>query len=88
MRTRLTRFKRPLGLMTAACAIVTATVVAAASPQTKTAKPPAKRTTAVFTCAAELGMGTASRRRFCDVIVASVAAESVSLTIPAHSGPA
>jgi hypothetical protein len=52
------------------------------------AKPLVKRTSTAFACAADLGTGVASKRRFCDVIVASVAAESVSVTIPSHTGAA
>jgi hypothetical protein len=72
----------------ASCGVLLAVAAGGAEPQTRGAKPPAKRTSAAFTCAAELGTGTASRRRFCDVVVASVAAESVSVVIPPHSGPA
>ncbi len=56
--------------------------------QTRGAKPPARRNSTAFTCAADLGTGVASRRRFCDVIVASVAADSVTVTIPPHTGAA
>jgi hypothetical protein len=47
-----------------------------------------KKTSTAFTCAADLGTGVASRRRFCDVVVASVAADSVSVAIPPHTGTA
>ena len=77
-----------IGLAVVACTAVLAAASAGAGAQSKTAKPPAKRTSTTFTCAAELGTGAASKRRFCDVIVASVAADSVSVTIPAHTGPA
>jgi len=56
--------------------------------QRSAAKPPAKRTSTTFACAGELGTGVASRRRFCDVVVASVAGDSVSVTMPPHSGTA
>jgi hypothetical protein len=59
-----------------------------AGQQKPPAKPPAKRMSTTVSCAAELGAGLASRRQFCDVIVASVAADSVSVTIPAHTGAA
>lgn len=48
----------------------------------------ARRTVTAATCAAELGVGAASKRRFCDVIVTSKAAESVAMTIPARTGTA
>jgi len=48
----------------------------------------ARRTITAATCAADLGAGAASKRRFCDVIVTSKAAESVAMTIPARTGAA
>ena len=39
-------------------------------------------------CAASLGSGVNTRRGFCDVIIASKPAESVSMTIPPHTGTA
>lgn len=54
----------------------------------RAARAPARRVSTTFTCAADLGQGVASKRRFCDVIVASVAAESVAITIPPHTGAA
>jgi len=39
-------------------------------------------------CAAELGVGADSRRRFCDVIIATSPGESVLMSIPPHTGPA
>jgi hypothetical protein len=39
-------------------------------------------------CAADLGMGAKSRRRFCDVVIATRPAESVSMAIPARTGAA
>ena len=39
-------------------------------------------------CAASLGSGLKSRRGFCDVIIATTPAESVSMTIPRHTGTA
>jgi hypothetical protein len=77
------------GLALAVVALILAAgLVEPAARQRSTAKPPARRVSTAFRCAAELGTGVASRRRFCDVIVASVAAQSVSLTIPAHTGAA
>jgi hypothetical protein len=39
-------------------------------------------------CASDLGTGVKTARRFCDVIIASTARESVAIAIPAHTGPA
>lgn len=39
-------------------------------------------------CAADLGTGVKSRRRFCDVIVSVAPSESVSMAIPARTGEA
>jgi hypothetical protein len=64
---------------------VTAAVVAA---QGRATKPAAKKTSTQMTCAEDLGLGVASHRHFCDVVVASVAADSVSVLIPAHTGTA
>jgi hypothetical protein len=74
------------------CCLVALAMAAAAivqaSPQARATKPPAKRTSQVFTCVAELGMGVASRRRFCDVMVATGGADSILVTIPPHTGTA
>ena len=69
-----------------ALALSASTLVATAA-QTKPA-PKERRTSTAFSCASDLGTGVASRRRFCDVIVASVAADSVLVTIPPHAGVA
>ena len=67
-----------MGLLRSVCGIVVlaiaAAVVVQAAPQGRAAKPPAKRTSQAFTCVAELGMGVATKRRFCDVMVATVVA--------------
>lgn len=39
-------------------------------------------------CAADLGVGADSRRRFCDVIVTALPSGSVLMPIPPHTGPA
>jgi len=46
-----------------------------------------RRVTTEHTCAAPLGSGAKTRRPFCDIITGSPA-ESVSVTIPAHTGTA
>jgi hypothetical protein len=54
-------------------AMVSAATMAAA--QTRgAAKAPVKKTSTQMTCAEDLGFGVASKRHFCDVVVASVAA--------------
>jgi len=39
-------------------------------------------------CASDLGTGVKTKRRFCDIVIASTARESVSIAIPPHSGSA
>lgn len=59
--------------------------------QTRSTAPPppvAKKVTTDATCAAELGTGTKTKRRFCDVVITRTAAESVTMKIPAHAGTA
>lgn len=68
--------------LAAACAM--SVVVLAAPDQTRSNT----KVATAFTCAAELGIGTASKRRFCDVIVATKAADSIAVSIPAHAGAA
>jgi hypothetical protein len=43
--------------------------------------------TTTFSCAAELGVGLKSKRRFCDIIVSTAVADGVGMEIPAHTGP-
>jgi hypothetical protein len=40
------------------------------------------------TCAADLGTGEQTRRRFCDVVIADSAAGSIRMAVPPHKGPA
>jgi hypothetical protein len=49
---------------------------------------PGTRLSTSNNCAASLGAGVKSRRTFCDVIISSAAADSVAMTIPAHTGAA
>ena len=72
----------------AAAFVAAASLTAHGAAQTRATKPPASRTSTAFVCAADLGNGVASRRRFCEVTVATVPTGSVSVTIPAHTGPA
>ncbi|HUF48122.1 MAG TPA: hypothetical protein VMM93_09910 [Vicinamibacterales bacterium] len=46
------------------------------------------RVTTDARCVANLGMGQKSGRRFCDVIIAQTAVESVAMVVPARAGPA
>jgi hypothetical protein len=68
-------------------AFVTAALTLA-SAQDQTARVGRGRVTTEARCAADLGMGEKSGRRFCDVFVARTPVESVALMIPAHDGPA
>jgi hypothetical protein len=56
-----------------------------AAPATKSA--PQQPTTDVR-CAAELGAGVKSQRQFCDVFITTEPNDSVTVTIPAHTGAA
>lgn len=42
--------------------------------------------TTTFTCAADLGVGLKSKRRFCDIIISDAVKDGVAMTIPAHRG--
>ena len=74
------------GIVLVLALVASATLTLAA--QQKPAAKPDRRTSTTFACASDLGTGVASKRRFCDVIVATVAADSVSVTIPPHTGTA
>jgi hypothetical protein len=54
----------------------------------KPAKPAATRTSTAVTCRADLGPGAKSARRFCDVFIVKPGDETVTMTIPPHSGSA
>jgi len=64
------------------------TVLAIGAGVPQRARGPATKTTTAATCAAELGTGQKSGRQFCDVILATTAAASIAMTIPAHRGAA
>jgi len=69
--------------------LTVALMVALAVPLAQEAVRPGRgRVTTDVRCAADLGMGAKSGRRFCDVLVAQTAVESVAMLIPAHAGPA
>ncbi|HEX5069140.1 MAG TPA: hypothetical protein VFV78_02905 [Vicinamibacterales bacterium] len=70
------------------CLFLIAAAVTTGRAQSRATRPPARKTSTQMTCAEDLGLGVASKRHFCDVIVASVAADSVSVAIPPHTGTA
>ena len=72
----------------AAGLVFTAGAAVAADGAQGAARPRPTQTVRTAVCASDLGAGIKSRRRFCDVIIVSTARESVSMAIPAHSGPA
>jgi hypothetical protein len=71
-----------------ALAVACSSFVAAQSGRTTGAKSGSKQLTTELMCAADLGAGVKSKRPFCDVIIAATGAESVTVTIPPHTGPA
>jgi hypothetical protein len=75
---------------TAVLAVLAAssTVLAIGAGAPQRARGPANRTTTAATCVADLGTGQKSGRQFCDVILATAAASSIAMTIPAHRGTA
>ena len=73
----------------AACAFigrVPADTLAAA--QRSTAKPRLVTRPQPAVCASDLGAGVKTRRRFCDVIIATTPADSIAMSLPARSGTA
>jgi len=52
-----------------------------------TAQPALTRAQAELSCPSELGLGVATRRRFCDVLAGREPAGGVLVTIPPHRGP-
>lgn len=46
------------------------------------------RVSTASACAADLGVGQKSKRKFCDVVITGVPAESVAVTIPPRTGTA
>ena len=70
--------------------LASAVATAAATPvdQRGTGRASVTRPVANAACASDLGTGVKTKRRFCDVVIASTARESVSIAIPAHAGAA
>ena len=62
--------------------------VAAASGQRGTAKPRTVTRPQPAVCTSDLGAGVKTRRRFCDVIIATTPADSIAMTLPARTGTA
>lgn len=51
-----------------------------------TAWTPAPEIASAFSCAADLGIGIKSRRKFCDLIVSTSPDDGVGMVIPPHTG--
>lgn len=66
-------------------ALVAAAVLSLAA---QAGRAPGSRVSTDSQCAADLGTGVKSKRRFCDVIVSAVPAESVTVPLPARTGTA
>jgi hypothetical protein len=49
---------------------------------------PSQRVSTAVECAADLGMGAKSGRRFCDVVIAPTGGGSIRMVIPPHDGDA
>lgn len=48
---------------------------------------PAPDVTTTFSCAADLGVGLKSKRKFCDILISTAVKDGVAMTIPPHAGP-
>ncbi|MGE3887610.1 MAG: hypothetical protein AB7H81_14345 [Vicinamibacterales bacterium] len=57
------------------------------APKKVTAQPAITRAQAELSCPSELGLGVATKRRFCDVLAGREPAGGVLVTIPPHRGP-
>lgn len=47
---------------------------------------PVPDVTTAFSCAADLGVGIKSKRKFCDIIISLAPKDGVTMTIPPHAG--
>lgn len=75
--------------LAAACLVLVAVTTAVSAQRATTpGRTPGTRLSTAAVCKASLGAGQKSKRAFCDVIVATSGAESISVTIPAHTGGA
>ena len=66
----------------------TAPAVTLSAAQRGTAKPRLVTRPQPAVCASDLGAGVKTRRRFCDVIIATTPADSIAMTLPARTGTA
>ncbi len=73
-------------LLALVCAVSASAMLMAEAAQRRAGRGPRVSTAAA--CAAELGTGLSTGRSFCDVIIASKAADSIDLKVPAHRGTA
>lgn len=48
---------------------------------------PVPDVTTAFSCAADLGVGIKSKRKFCDITISTAPKDGVTMTIPPHTGP-
>lgn len=48
---------------------------------------PVPDVTTAFSCAADLGAGIKSKRKFCDIIISTAPKDGVTMTVPPHAGP-
>jgi hypothetical protein len=77
-----------VALSMAAAALAFVPIAASEQASGPLARPPGSAIATDADCAADLGTGDRSRRRFCDVVVAATGAESISVPIPPRRGPA
>jgi hypothetical protein len=87
----MSRFSAPVRKWVGGLSVMVAAVAAAAATpvdQRATGRATVTRPVANAACASDLGAGVKTKRRFCDVVIASTARESVSVAIPAHTGAA
>jgi hypothetical protein len=68
--------------------VAIATIAAAPVNQRATGRATVTRSVTNAACASDLGIGVRTKRRFCDVVIASTSRESVSVAIPPHAGSA
>ena len=68
-------------------ALLCATAVAVPALHAQTRKAAPTRIEAEVKCASELGVGVATKRRFCDVLTGANPKEGILVTIPPHRGP-
>jgi hypothetical protein len=75
-------------LVTLVVVFATAVSLSAQRASQRGSKPPAPRVVTAAACKGDLGVGTKSGRRFCDVVITVNPAESIVMKIPDHIGPA